>query len=51
MQLVEITLDATDDPQVSFEALNFRGVPLSAADLVKNLLFQAVELAGRTRTR
>ncbi len=46
MQLVEITLDATDDPQVIFEALNYRGVPLAAADLVKNLLFQAVDLEG-----
>jgi uncharacterized protein with ParB-like and HNH nuclease domain len=38
MQLVEIALDTTDDPQVIFEALNHRGVRLAAADLVKNLL-------------
>lgn len=43
MQLVEILLDASDDPQVIFEALNHRGVRLDAADLVKNLLFQTVE--------
>lgn len=43
MQLVEITLDASDDPQVIFEALNHRGVRLAPADLIKNLLFQTVE--------
>lgn len=46
MQLVKITLDASDDPQVIFEALNHRGVRLAAADLVKNLLFQTVESQG-----
>jgi hypothetical protein len=46
MQLVEIVLDAGDDPQVIFEALNHRGVRLDAADLVKNLLFQTVESQG-----
>lgn len=46
MQLVEILLDGKDDPQVIFEALNHRGVPLDAADLVKNLLFQKVEQQG-----
>ena len=49
MQLVEITLDAGDDPQVIFEALNHRGVRLAAADLVKNLLFQTVERQGDGR--
>ncbi|MGP3999766.1 DUF262 domain-containing protein [Streptomyces sp. 8N706] len=47
MQLVEISLDARDDPQVIFEALNHRGVPLDAADLVKNLLFQTVDTQGQ----
>ena len=46
MQLVEISLDSSDDPQVIFEALNHRGVKLAAADLVKNLLFQTVESQG-----
>ena len=46
MQLVHIVLDPNDDPQVIFEALNHRGVPLDAADLVKNLLFQAVDAQG-----
>lgn len=49
MQLVRIVLDSHDDPQVIFEALNHRGVPLDAADLVKNLLFQKVELQGDHR--
>lgn len=46
MQLVHIVLDPNDDPQVIFEALNHRGVPLDAADLIKNLLFQIVEAQG-----
>lgn len=46
MQLVHIVLDAGDDPQVIFEALNHRGVPLDAADLVKNLLFQTIDDQG-----
>lgn len=46
MQLVEITLDSGDDPQVIFEGLNHRGVQLAAADLIKNLLFQTVEAQG-----
>ncbi|MER5358426.1 DUF262 domain-containing protein [Streptomyces sp. NPDC002785] len=47
MQLVEIVLDARDDPQVIFEALNHRGVRLDAADLVKNLLFQTLDIQGQ----
>lgn len=46
IQLVQITLDASDDPQVIFEALNHRGVRLAATDLIKNLLFQAVDREG-----
>lgn len=46
MQLVHIVLDPNDDPQVIFEALNHRGVPLDAADLIKNLLFQTVDVQG-----
>ena len=37
--LVVIDLDANDDAQVIFEVLNGRQTPLSAADLMKNLLF------------
>ena len=39
IQLVEITLEAEDDPQVIFETLNYRGVPLEASDLIRNFLF------------
>lgn len=46
MQLVQISLEQSDDPQVIFEVLNHRGVPLDAADLVKNLLFQQLVHRG-----
>ncbi len=39
MKLVVIDLEDVDDAQVIFEALNARNTPLSATDLVKNLLF------------
>jgi hypothetical protein len=40
MQLVVIDLDhEEDDPQVIFETLNGRGVPLGPSDLVRNFLF------------
>jgi len=39
VKLVVIDLDEVDDAQVIFEALNARNTPLSATDLVKNLLF------------
>lgn len=48
MQLVQITLEGKDDPQVIFEVLNHRGVPLDAVDLVKNLLFQRLEHSGKS---
>jgi hypothetical protein len=48
MELVQITLESNDDPQVIFEVLNHRGVPLDAADLVKNLLFQALDTKGHS---
>lgn len=48
MQLVQITLEQSDDPQVIFEVLNHRGVPLDAADLVKNLLFQQLVHCGHS---
>ena len=39
VKLVVIDLESVDDAQVIFEALNARNTPLSATDLVKNLLF------------
>lgn len=45
-KLVVIDLDDNDDAQVIFEVLNGRQTPLSAIDLVKNLLFLRGELAS-----
>jgi hypothetical protein len=39
VKLVVIDLEQIDDAQIIFEALNARNTPLSATDLVKNLLF------------
>lgn len=44
--LVIIDLDDVDDAQVIFEALNARNTPLSATDLVKNLLFMRAQAKG-----
>ncbi len=44
-KLVVIDLDDNDDAQIIFEVLNGRQTPLSAIDLVKNLLFLRGELA------
>lgn len=40
MQLVSIELQKDEDPQVIFETLNARGVPLLASDLLRNFIFQ-----------
>lgn len=45
-KLVVIDLEDNDDAQVIFEVLNGRQTPLSAIDLVKNLLFLRGELAA-----
>lgn len=39
IQLMTLSLDAEDDPQVIFETLNARGEPLLASDLIRNLVF------------
>lgn len=44
--IVVINLDSNDNPQVIFETLNARGTPLSASDLIKNLLFQSATNRG-----
>ncbi|AUI58580.1 DUF262 domain-containing protein [Amycolatopsis sp. BJA-103] len=43
LKLVVIDLEPGDNAQAIFEALNDRGSPLLAADLVKNAVFQAAE--------
>jgi hypothetical protein len=40
LEIVSIRLDANEDAQAIFETLNARGEPLSAADLIKNFVFQ-----------
>ncbi len=45
-KLVVIDLEKNDDAQVIFEVLNGRQSPLSASDLVKNLLFLRADLKG-----
>lgn len=39
IQLVVIELEEDDDPQVIFETLNARGVPLLPSDLIRNFVF------------
>ena len=51
VKLVIIDLDDVDDAQVIFEALNARNTPLSATDLVKNLLFMRAQAAGHDPER
>ena len=46
LKLVVIDLDADEDAQEIFETLNSRGVKLSAADLIKNFIFQRLEDDG-----
>lgn len=45
VQLMTLTLEAEDDPQIIFETLNARGSPLLASDLIRNFVFlQAARL-------
>ncbi|EGD57089.1 GmrSD restriction endonuclease domain-containing protein [Gordonia neofelifaecis] len=46
LQLVTIELAAAEDSQEIFETLNARGTPLTAADLVRNFVFQRIEAEG-----
>ncbi|WP_447004063.1 DUF262 domain-containing protein [Saccharothrix isguenensis] len=43
LRVVVIDLDPNDNAQAIFEALNDRGSPLLAADLIKNAVFQLAE--------
>ncbi len=45
IKLVVVYLENLDDAQLIFEVLNGRQTPLSAADLVKNLLFMRAEVS------
>ncbi|MEE2038965.1 DUF262 domain-containing protein [Nocardiopsis sp. CT-R113] len=46
LQLVSIELEASENSQEIFETLNARGTPLTAADLVRNFVFQRLEAEG-----
>ena len=46
LQLVEIDLPATENSQEIFETPNARGTPLTAADLIKNFVYQRLETEG-----
>jgi alkylated DNA nucleotide flippase Atl1 len=46
LQIVAINLSATENPQEIFETLNARGTPLTAADLIRNLVFQRLAAGG-----
>lgn len=43
LEVASIRLDTNEDAQAIFETLNARGTPLSAADLIKNFVFQNLE--------
>lgn len=46
LQLVSIELEAAENSQEIFETLNARGTPLTAADLVRNFVFQRLDGEG-----
>lgn len=46
LAVVSIELEGGDDPQTIFETLNSRGVELSAADLMRNYIFQRAKNLG-----
>ncbi|MFT2816822.1 DUF262 domain-containing protein [Leifsonia sp. A12D58] len=46
LQLVVINLGASENSQEIFETLNARGTPLTAADLIKNFVFQRLAIDG-----
>lgn len=46
LQLVAIDLTAQENSQEIFETLNARGTPLTAADLIRNFVFQRLDKEG-----
>ncbi len=46
LQMVVIDLAADENAQEIFETLNARGAPLTAADLIKNFVFQRLQETG-----
>ncbi|MEC5218803.1 hypothetical protein RCH09_003777 [Actimicrobium sp. GrIS 1.19] len=48
LAVVSIELESGDDPQTIFETLNSRGIDLTAADLMRNFIFQRAKGLGQT---
>ena len=48
VQIMTLTLETEDDPQVIFETLNARGEPLLASDLVRNFVFLEAARRGQS---
>lgn len=46
LEIVMIELEEDDDPQIIFETLNARGVPLLPSDLIRNFVFLQASNAG-----
>lgn len=51
LQIVTIELLSSENSQEIFETLNARGTPLTAADLVRNLVFQRLDAEGGNTER
>ena len=51
LQIVVIDLAADENAQEIFETLNARGTPLTAADLIKNFVFQRLSDTSGSRSR
>jgi len=47
VQIMTLTLESEDDPQVIFETLNARGEPLLASDLIRNFVFLEAARRGQ----
>ncbi|MBB1116686.1 DUF262 domain-containing protein [Stenotrophomonas sp. W1S232] len=47
VQIMTLTLETEDDPQIIFETLNARGEPLLASDLVRNFVFLEAARQGK----
>ncbi len=45
LTLVSITLDDKDNPHLIFESLNYKGTPLTQADLIRNYFFMRLPAA------
>jgi hypothetical protein len=51
LQVVVIDLQPDEDAQEIFETLNARGTPLTAADLIKNFVFQRLDLPAEEQEK